>query len=149
MKTKNLVSAYSVLSNAKYQKLSDEDKVKVWKIYRSLKPIADKYTEDTQDAQKRLMPDEDFLKRLSLAQQYEAAKKEGIKETEMKDSEYLDFLGELNRYNTMVKEAVDAFNSEEQEVAFDKLDDECFGRLISSNDWTLKEVEILEGVIVG
>jgi hypothetical protein len=56
-----------VLQNAKYQKLSDDGKVKVWKITRLLKPVATQFKEDVQDAQQKLMPDGDFLQRLGKA----------------------------------------------------------------------------------
>ena len=75
MKTNEILEAYKVLQNAKYQKLSDDGKVKVWKITRLLKPVATQFKEDLQDAQQKLMPDGDFIQRLGKAMQYEQDKK--------------------------------------------------------------------------
>ena len=71
VKTSEILSTFNVLSNAKYGKMEDSDKIKVWKICRKLKPIATKFDEDTKDAAEKMKPTEDFDERLSKAQQYE------------------------------------------------------------------------------
>ena len=50
VKTSEILSVYNIISTAKYGKLSDEDKVKVWKITRKMKPVATKFDEDSKDA---------------------------------------------------------------------------------------------------
>ena len=42
LRVEDITAAYVLLGEAKYQKLSDEDKVKVWKISRKLFPVAEK-----------------------------------------------------------------------------------------------------------
>ena len=52
IKTEKVLNAYRVLSTAKYGKMDDGDKIKVWKIARTLKPVADKFEDDSKDANK-------------------------------------------------------------------------------------------------
>ena len=56
LKTNDILNAFNVISNAKYTKLDDADKVKVWKIARALKPVADKFNDDRDDAAKTHLP---------------------------------------------------------------------------------------------
>ena len=70
IETSKVVSAYNVLSTAKYGKLDDADKIKVWKIARALKPVATKFEEDNKDAAEKLKP-EGFDEKLQNAQEYE------------------------------------------------------------------------------
>lgn len=53
-KIKDIVNAYKILDNIKYTKMSDEDKIKVWKIYRALKPTVLKSSEAVTDAKEKL-----------------------------------------------------------------------------------------------
>ena len=69
--TEKVLDAFNVVSTAKYGKLDDQDKVRVWKIARALKPVADKFADDRDDAAKKLMPTEDFEERRAKAQQYQ------------------------------------------------------------------------------
>ena len=71
MKTEDVLKAYQVISTAKYGKLDDADKIKVWKIARAMKPIAEKFKEDSEDAQEKMKPTEDFDQQLMKAQEYE------------------------------------------------------------------------------
>ena len=69
--TEKALMAYRVLSTAKYSKLEDADKIKVWKIARALKPTATQFEEDSKDAAEKLKPSEDFDSRLQKAQEFE------------------------------------------------------------------------------
>ena len=68
--TEKVLAAFNVLSTAKYSKLDDADKIKVWKITRAMKPVADKFADDRDDAARKLMPTEDFEDRRIKAQKY-------------------------------------------------------------------------------
>jgi len=63
VKTEDILNAWKIISTAKYTKMADEDKVNIWKISRILKPIANKFEEDSKDASEKLKPYEDFTER--------------------------------------------------------------------------------------
>ena len=52
--TEKVLTAFNVLKGASYQKMTDDDKIKLWKIARSMKPIATKFEEDSKDAAEKL-----------------------------------------------------------------------------------------------
>ena len=64
IKTSEILGVYNIISNAKYGKMSDDDKVKVWKIARKLKPVAVKFEDDSKDAAEKMKPAKDFDERL-------------------------------------------------------------------------------------
>lgn len=147
-KTKELSDAYQVLGAAKYQKLSDEDKVKVWKVSRQLKPVATKFMEDVQDAQEKLVPSEDYYVKLEQARKYEQAKKKGEGELPMSDDEYQKFIEDYSKYNKLVDEAVNDLANKEVTVDIELFSEESFGQLMSSNDWNMHQV-MLVGEVFG
>ena len=109
IKVEKLVAAYNILTTAKYGKLSDEDKIKVWKIARALKPFADKFNEDTKDAYEKFKPTEDFDERSQKAQQYaiEIRKpKFDAEQLPMGPAEYAQFESEYNNYIKTVNKAM-------------------------------------------
>ena len=143
MKTNEILEAYKVLQNAKYQKLSDDGKVKVWKITRLMKPVATQFKEDLQDAQQKLMPDGDLIKRLGKSMQYEQYKK-NEKTPGITDEEYQAIVKEVNEYNQLVNKAVQEYSEKDVELEFEALSEEDFGKLMASNDWTMAEVGKIE-----
>ena len=143
MKTNEILEAYKVLQNAKYQKLSDDGKVKVWKITRLMKPVATQFKEDLQDAQQKLMPDGDFIQRLGKAMQYEQDKK-NEKTSAITDEEYQAIVKEVNEYNQLVNKAMQEYSEKDVELEFEALSEEDFGKLMASNDWTMAEVGKIE-----
>ena len=146
MKTNEILEAYKVLQNAKYQKLSDDGKVKVWKITRLMKPVATQFKEDVQDAQQKLMPDGDFLQRLGKAMQYEQDKK-NERTPAITDEEYQTIVKEYNEYNSLVNKAIQEFSEKEIELDFEHLTEDDFGKLIASNDWSIAQLENIEFII--
>ena len=143
MKTNEILEAYKVLQNAKYQKLSDDGKVKVWKITRLMKPVATQFKDDLQDAQQKLMPDGDFIQRLGKAMQYEQDKK-NEKTSAITDEEYQAIVKEVNEYNQLVNKAMQEYSEKDVELEFEALSEEDFGKLMASNDWTMAEVGKIE-----
>lgn len=142
-KTEKVLAAYHLLGSAKYGKLSDEDKIKVWKIARALKPIATKYDEDMKDAAEKLKP-EGFDENLRKASEYERVTKDkeaDASKLEMGAAEFGDFIKELQKYNRLVNDAVREFADKEVELTFDTLSEEAFGKLMASNDWTVEQAE--------
>ena len=108
IKTEKVLAAHRVLSASKYQKLSDDDKIKVFKICVALKPIAKKFEEDSKDAAEKLKPCEDYDQKLQQAQEYERVTRDpkGDASTlEMGAAEYNDFIKLMNSNDWTFTEA--------------------------------------------
>lgn len=148
VKTSEILSTFNVLSNAKYGKMEDSDKIKVWKICRKLKPIATKFDEDTKDAAEKMKPTEDFDERLSKAQQYERAQQQQ-KPTDsiMRMEDYENFIKDFKEYQKLINDAVKEFADTEVEVEFDTISEDAFGKLMSSNEWTIEQVMLVGDII--
>ena len=147
LKTKEIVNAYQLLKTAKYGKMSDEGLVRVWKIERKLKPIALKYEEDRSDAQHRIITDEEFPLKLQKAQQYVIMKKDGKTDLPMTAAEFAAIDEQYGKYTKLLNEALKEFAEEEKEIEFTPLNEEEFGKLMASNDWTLEQVDPLEFIV--
>lgn len=142
IKTEKVLSAFRVLNTAKYTKMTDEDKIKVWKIARALKPVADKFEDDSKDAAEKFKPTEDFAERLQKAQEFERKRNAGEDMTDapMGAAEYGEFIKEFQKYNKTVADAVKEFADKEVEVEFDVLTEDAFGKLMASNEWEVSQV---------
>lgn len=150
IKTEKILALWRVLGAAKYTKLDDADKIKVWKISRVLKPIAEKFEDESKDAAEKLKPTEDFNDRLQQAQEFERVQKDqkaDASQLKMGAAEYGEFIKELQKYNRLVGEAVKGFAEKEIEVEFEPVSEEAFGKLMNSNDWTFEQVVAVELII--
>lgn len=150
IKTEKVLSAYRVLSTAKYTKMDDADKIKVWKIARALKPVATKFDEDSKDASEKFKP-EGFDENLRKAQEYERVTKDAnadASKLEMGAAEYNAFIKELQKYNKLVGDAIKEYADKEVEVSFDKLSEDAFGKLMASNEWTMEQTMEIGMLIV-
>lgn len=150
LKTEKILSAYRVISTAKYSKLDDADKIKVWKIAKAMKPIATQFEDDSKDAAEKMKPTEDFAERLQKAQEYERMLRanEDMSKSPMGAAEYNAFLNEFQKYNKLVTDAVKEFADKEVELDFDGLSDDAFGKLMASNEWTMEQVMEIGTLIV-
>ena len=152
MKTEDVLKAYQVISTAKYSKLDDADKIKVWKIARSLKPVAEKFREDSEDAQQKMKPNDDFDEQLMKAQEYEREIRKpdcDASKLPMGAAQYQEFVDEFKAYQKLVNNAIKDFAEKEVEVSFDPISEDAFGKLMASNDWTLEQVATLGEIICG
>ena len=150
MKTEDVLKAYQVISTAKYSKLDDADKIKVWKIARSLKPVAEKFREDSEDAQQKMKPNDDFDEQLMKAQEYEREIRKpdcDASKLPMGAAQYQEFVDEFKAYQKLVNNAIKDFAEKEVEVSFDPISEDAFGKLMASNDWTLEQVATLGEII--
>ena len=141
IKTEKVLSAYRVLSTAKYTKMDDADKIKVWKIARALKPVATKFEDDSKDAAEKFKP-EGFDENLRKAQEFERVTKDAdadASKLEMGAAEYNEFIKELQKYNKLVGDAIKEYAEKEVEVEFDALSEDAFGKLMASNEWTMEQ----------
>jgi hypothetical protein len=152
MKTEDVLKAYNVLSTAKYGKLDDADKIKVWKIARSLKPVAEKFREDSEDAQQKMKPNDDFDEQLMKAQEYEREIRKpdcDASKLPMGAAQYQEFVDEFKAYQKLVNDTIKDFAEKEVTVEFEPISEDAFGKLMASNDWTLEQVATLGEIICG
>lgn len=147
LKTSEIVSAYKVLSGAKYQKLDDADKIRLWKISRVLKPIALQFEEDRADAVKTLMP-ESISEGMEKAQEYERLKAQNADNLPMTEDEYKGFVKELASCSELVKNAMREILEKEVKLELEPLTEKILGQLMASNDWSIKQVESLECICI-
>ena len=150
-KTEKVYAAYVVLSQAKYGKLSDEEKIKVWKIARALKPVAAKFEEDSKDASEKLQPYDGFSDDLQKANEYQAKVKTANldpKTLPMGPAEYNEFMRKFNAYQKTVGEAMKEFAQTEVKVSFEPNSEETFQKLMNSNDWNFGQVTSVGDIIV-
>ena len=146
--TEKILSVYNILKGASYQKMSDDDKIKLWKIARTMKPIATKFEDDSKDAAEKLKP-EGIEVTLEKAKEYEQKKQKGDTDLPMTEAEYLGFInGEWAKFNNLLTKAVKEFADAEVELEFEPLNEESFSKLIASNDWKMEQVMIVSEVIV-
>ena len=150
VKTEKVLGAYNVLNTAKYTKMDDADKIKVWKIARKTKPVATKFEEDTKDAAEKFKADfKDFDARLQKAQEFERAKQQGKDTAEiMRDAEYNDFIKDFKEYQNLVNDAIKEFADVEVEVDFETITEDAFGKLLASNEWNMQQTMALGELIV-
>jgi hypothetical protein len=145
--TEKVLAAFNVLSSAKYSKLDDVDKIKVWKITRKLKPVAEKFDDDSKDAAEKMKPSEDFNERLVKAQEYERTIKQpdfDASKLPMGAAEYSKFVDEFKSYQKLVNDTISDFAKKEVEVEIEILSEDAFGKLMASNDWNMAQVVALD-----
>ena len=141
IKTEKVLAAWRVLNTAKYSKLDDADKIKVWKISRVLQPVAEKFDADSKDAAEKLKPEGYDDKALKWNETRDKTIN-GIKDDlPMTPKEFVEFTYQvLNPYNKNVNDALEEFKDKEVELDFEPLSEEAFGKLMASNDWTMEQV---------
>ena len=144
VKTSEVLSVYQIISSAKYGKMSNDDKIKAWKIARKLKPIATKFEDDTKDAAEKMKPYKDFDQKLENAQEYERLiqKKEPTIDV-MTKADYDAFIKDFEAYKKTIDKAVKEFAEKAVKVEFESLSEEAFTKMIESNDWTVGQVTVL------
>ena len=150
VKTEKVLAAYRTLSTAKYSKMDDADKIKAWKIARTMKPVATKFEEDSQDAAEKMKPSEDFDARLQKAQEYERITRQPDFDAQTLPigvAEYNAFLETFQSYNRLVNDAVKDFAEKEVELEIEPLTEEAFGKLMASNEWTMEQAVVLGDIV--
>lgn len=150
VKTEKVLGAFNVLNTAKYAKMDDADKIKVWKIARALKPIATKFDDDSKDAAEKLKP-EGFDDDLRKAQEYERVTKDkeaDASKLEMGVAEYGEFIKKLKEMNKLVADALKEFANKEVDIDFEPISEDAFTKLMASNDWTMEQAVMIGELIV-
>ena len=148
-KAENVAQVYNILNAAKYSKLNDDERIALWKITRSMKPVALKLKDDIQDAAQHMKPSDDFDQRLALARQYEQAQRDGKEFDKLSKEDYDAFIREWKDYSKLVDTAVKEFADEEVEIDIEPITEETLSRLMASNDsWTMESAVIVSDRIM-
>ena len=144
VKTSVIINVYNVLSGAKYGAMSDADKIKLFKISRKLKPIAQQFEEDSRDCAEKMKPTEDFTDRLRRWQEYNQLKSNNQPTIDiMTNAEHDAFTEEWNKYNELVGKAMKEYADKEVNVDFEPISEDALVKLMESNEWTLGHVAIV------
>lgn len=143
MKTKQVVEVYNTLNGAKLSKMEDKDKFLVIKAMRQLKPISTAYEEFVKDAQEKLKGDnfEDIQKKAQKWQE------EG-ENTSLSLEERREINTYLNGYNNKVVECLKEEVEKDNELNYEKISDDAFGKLVSSNDFDVKTIMNLQDALM-
>lgn len=139
MKVKSIVEAYKLLGNAKTTNLDDADKSKILKARKAMRPIADEFEAFLKDAQEMFKPEgwEEIQKKLSQWQQ------EGEKTT-LSEEERIAINKALIGYQSAIDKAVKAELDKEIEIEIEKLSEGSDIKLMSANDWTPNQLDLIE-----
>ena len=147
VKTESVVKVFNLIKDAKYSKMSDADKLAIFKIFKAIKAIAEAFTNEVNDARQKLVPYEEFMSDLAKAQAFEVARSKKEECAEMTEEEYNEFIQKFVQYNKLVNEAVKDSASKEVELDFDRLTQEAFDKLVLSNNWTFAQTEDIEAFV--
>jgi hypothetical protein len=148
-KAENVAQVFNILNAAKYSKLNDDERIALWKITRSMKPVATKLKDDIQDAAQHMKPSDDFDKRLALARQYEQAQRDGKEFDKLNKEDYDAFIHEWRNYSKLVDTAVKEFADEDVEINIEPITEETLSRLMASNEsWTMEKAVIVSDMIM-
>ena len=143
MKTKQVVEVYNTLSSAKLSKMEDKDKFLVIKAMRQLKPISTAYEEFVKDAQEKLKGD-DFEDIQKKAQKWQ----EERENTSLSLEERREINTYLNGYNNKVVECLKEEVEKDNELNYEKISEDAFGKLVSSNDFDVKTIMNLQDALM-
>lgn len=143
MKTETIVTAYREINNAKLSKMDDKDKFLMIKVMKSMKPVAAAFEDFVKDAQEKLK-DEKFEAMQKDAQEW---REKGEKCTFSKEKKIA-----LDRYfadySQKVTDCVKEELEKENELTFDRLSEDAFGKFIASNDFDVKTIMALEDILM-
>ena len=142
MKIERIAMLYGLLKQSRTTKMEDQGRMKVLRIIKALRPAAQEYEADMKEAREK-MKDGQFDAMTAKAEKWQT---EGAKA--LSDEEKVAVNAYFTRYNKAVAKAVDALAGKQKKAEFDKLSQDEFQKLISSNDYTGEQMELLDDTIV-
>lgn len=149
MKTIEIINIYAFLKEAKLTKMEDKDKFSIIKALMAMKPIAIGHEDFLENAKEKLKGDkhDEWTERARKFESENRGKKvESLSDDEL--SELKSINEYFSAYNKSVEQCVREEAEKEADVAFEKLTEEAFGKLIASNDWTCGQIMELSDLIV-
>ena len=130
-----LYNAYSVLNAARISGLkNNDDKTRVLKVMRELRPLATKFEADRKEAIEKLKP-EGWDELLQRAAAYEREMKDGQKSAVMTVGEYNDFRAKGAAYDRSLAAAMRDEEQKEVTVDIEPLGDGLLTELLTLCDW--------------
>ena len=139
MKVKEIVTAYKVLGDAKVTKLEESEVIKVVKIRKSMRSIAEDYEQFLKDVQEKFKP-ENWDEIQSKIQQWQ---QEG-ENTTLSEEERIEINKILVEYTRKIDAALKEELEKEISIDIEKLKEDSLTKLLIENGWELKKLEELE-----
>lgn len=145
MKIINLVKTYTILKDSKVTKLEDKDKISIIKDMCLFRPIYEKMEADEKEATEK-MKGEDHEEILKLVEKDKLSKSDSTVEklTEEEIKRVNDY---FNKYYSSLNIYLNELHNEDKELSINKLSEDGFSKLISSNDFTCEQLMILHEVL--
>lgn len=140
--TEKILSVYNLINDAKLTKMDDEDKFRMIKIIRVLKPVATNFEDFKKDASEKLKG-ENHEEMLEKAQKWQT---EG-ENTTLTEAERIEINKYFTDYNNKIVECLKEESKKENELDYEPLGAGAFGKFVASNDWTLGQIAAIEEVI--
>jgi hypothetical protein len=151
VKTKEVLVAWQVLGQAKYDKLDSDQKVRVFHIGQMLKPIATAFSDYSADAAEKMQPSADFQERWDKAKVYEtmtANPKADMEQLPMGPAEYKEFMvKEYFPFDRLWKKAIKDEGDKEVELKFDPISEEVLFALADANKWNVDQTTAVATVV--
>jgi hypothetical protein len=151
VKTKEVLVAWQVLGQAKYDKLDNDQKVRVFHIGQMLKPIATAFSDYSADAAEKMQPSADFQERLDKAKVYEtmtANPKADMEQLPMGPAEYKEFMvKEYFPFDRLWKKAIKDEGDNEVDLKFDPISEEVLFALADANKWNVDQTTAVAAVV--
>jgi hypothetical protein len=151
VKTKEVLVAWQVLGQAKYDKLDSDQKVHVFHIGQQLKPIATAFSDYSADAAEKMQPSADFQERWDKAKVYEtmtANPKADMEQLPMGPAEYKEFMVKEDfPFDRLWKKAIKDEGDKEVELKFDPISEEVLFALADANKWNVDQTTAVATVV--
>ena len=151
VKTKEVLVAWQVLGQAKYDKLDSDQKVRVFHIGQMLKPIATAFSDYSADAAEKMQPSADFQERWDKAKVYEtmtANPKADMEQLPMGPAEYKEFMvKEYFPFDRLWKKAIKDEGDKEVDLKFDPISEEVLFALADANKWNVDQTTAVATVV--
>jgi hypothetical protein len=151
VKTKEVLVAWQVLGQAKYDKLDNDQKVHVFHIGQQLKPIATAFSDYSADAAEKMQPSADFQERWDKAKVYEtmtANPKADMEQLPMGPAEYKEFMvKEYFPFDRLWKKAIKDEGDKEVELKFDPISEEVLFALADANKWNVDQTTAVAAIV--
>lgn len=151
VKTKEVLVAWQVLGQAKYDKLDSDQKVHVFHIGQQLKPIATAFSDYSADAAEKMQPSADFQERWDKAKVYEtmtANPKADMEQLPMGPAEYKEFMvKEYFPFDRLWKKAIKDEGDKEVELKFNPISEEVLFALADANKWNVDQTTAVAAVV--
>ena len=139
MKVKKIVAAYKVLGEAKVTKLEESEVIKIIKARKVMRPIAEEFEAILKDAQEKFKPEcWDYVQE-KLAQWQQEGEK-----TTLSEEEIIAINKTLSGYQSAIDKAVKSELDKEIEIEIEKLSDGSDIKLMSANDWTPNQLDLID-----